>query len=381
MLSACQTGDAGTTSSTLAGPTDAEGWSRGVVDPAVFGGQGEQKIWAVVAGGPGLVAVGQDGPRAAIWASGDGASWQRVGGGTTLFPGETGAVAMGVAAGTSGLVAVGYADSSQGRDAAAWTSTDRDEWVRGDPGATGPNSTSNRAMMAVTADSSGMVAVGYEGLDAAAWTSPDGGVWSRIEGGEDAFGGQGYRLMRAVIPFAGGFVAGGFEAVSADSRAAVWASPDGITWQRVPHTESIFGGEGNQAIMALAAGGPGLVAVGYDRFEAAVWVSANGATWTRVAASGVPSADTGTRGMMSVVLSGSGLVAAGWDGLDAAVWTSPDGIAWARVPAVESVFGGQGNRLMTSIVGFSARMVAVGWEAPVSDADGAVWERAASSGS
>jgi hypothetical protein len=92
-----------------------------------------------------------------------------------------------------------------------------------------------------------------------------------------------------------GLVAVGWDWSGGDIDAAVWTSPDGVTWSRVPHDESIFGGPGFQEILSVAVGGPGLVAVGLDE--------------------------------------------AGGD-RDAVVWTSPDGITWSRVPHDESIFGG-----------------------------------------
>ena len=46
-------------------------------------------------------------------------------------------------------------------------------------------------------------------------------------------------------------------------------------WARVPHDEAIFGGDYDQVMLSVVAGGPGLVAVGYggtwDDGDAAVW--------------------------------------------------------------------------------------------------------------
>lgn len=62
----------------------------------------------------------------------------------------------------------------------------------------------------------------------------------------------------------GVIVAGpGFVAVGHDhADAAVWTSPDGTAWSRVPHNESVFGGEDAEWMASVTAGGPGLVAVG-----------------------------------------------------------------------------------------------------------------------
>jgi len=94
----------------------------------------------------------------------------------------------------------------------------------------------------------------------------------------------------------------------------MWTSPDGITWFRVPHDEAVFGGEGEQAMNSVTAGGPGLVAVGLDGSggdpHVAVWTSSDGITWSRV------THDEAVFGgvMRSVTLGGPGLVAVGFDG-------------------------------------------------------------------
>jgi hypothetical protein len=44
--------------------------------------------------------------------------------------------------------------------------------------------------------------------------------------------------------------------------AAVWTSVDGLSWSRVPHDEALFGGATLQTMESVAAGGPGVVAVG-----------------------------------------------------------------------------------------------------------------------
>jgi hypothetical protein len=98
--------------------------------------------------------------------------------------------------------------------------------------------------------------------------------------------------MTEVTATASGLVAIGFQQPGAQPSGseeaqgyvtAVWTSTDGITWTRVPHSESVFG-EGE--MLSVTAGGPGLVAVGmvgipyygpvppqYQADNAAVWVA------------------------------------------------------------------------------------------------------------
>ena len=102
--------------------TDAQSWQRVGHDATIFGDDEYQEMYSVVAGGPGLVAVGNDTGRdaAAVWTSSDGQSWQRVEHHEQTFGGDGWQKMSSVVAGGPGLVAVG---NDHGRGAAAvWTS-------------------------------------------------------------------------------------------------------------------------------------------------------------------------------------------------------------------------------------------------------------------
>jgi hypothetical protein len=202
-------------------------------------------------------------------------------------------------------------------------------------------------MLGVVTGGPGLVAVGWVGAegddDAAVWTSPDGVIWSRVPRDEAVFGGEGPQSMGAVAAGRAGFVAVGGEGVFGDSDAAVWASSDGFTWSRVvAQDRAVFGGEYDQWMNAVAASGPGFVAVGYD-----------GPSLFEVDG---PEPD--------------------WD---AAVWRSCDGVDWFRVRHDESVFGGDGDQEMNSVSVGGPGLVAVGsdgWNAAVwTSVDGVSWAR------
>ena len=124
------------------------------------------------------------------------------------------------------------------------------------------------------------------------------------------------------------------EPADVNHDAAVWTSPDGLTWSRVPHDDDVFAvsndwGDLTEVMLSVTVGGPGLVAVGFDSADqcewgAAVWTSPDGLTWSQV-----PNANTcGDRNyvyqqMLSVTDAGPSLVAVGWEwteGPGAAVW-------------------------------------------------------------
>jgi hypothetical protein len=221
-------------------------------------------------------------------------------------------------------------------------------------------------------------------LDAVVWTSVDGWTWSRVPEDEAVFGGPGFHQMFSVTVGGPGLVAvgrGGFLVDGeAEGSAAVWTSVDGLTWARVPHDEAVFGGDGDQQMFSVTVGGPGLVAVGFDgpfgasRGNAAVWTSPDGLTWARVPDDEALFGGDGRQRMLSVTAGGPGLVAVGSDGhpqyeyanrldelaADAAVWTSVDGLTWLRGPHDEAVFGGPGEQRMDSVTVGGPGLVAVG---------------------
>jgi hypothetical protein len=142
--------------------------------------------------------------------------------------------------------------------------------------------------------------------------------------------------------------------------AAVWRTADGITWDRVPHDEAVFGGEGGSLILDLEAGGPGFVAVGgtSEKGDAAIWLSEDGLVWSRVTSSAFE--DT----LMYAVAAGDeGVVAVG----NEAIWYSSDGAEWERVEPQGNV--GLLNDIQYGDLGF----VAVGWRFAYGKCDSGEW--------
>ncbi len=186
----------------------------------------------LAAGGPGVVGVGSDisdvssGPKdATSLTSADGRVW-------TVHrrdPAFTDASASAVVAGGPGVVAVGgRADGTF----AAWTSPDGTTWTSAVP-PTGSAPT-GVARDVVHAGSS-LVAVGKDGADAAVWTSADGAAWVRVPSGDALKGGA----MNRVIVAGDTLVAVG----KAGLGAAVWTSPDGVAWTRLADQDSFDGAE------------------------------------------------------------------------------------------------------------------------------------------
>ena len=196
-----------------------------------------------------------------------------------------------------------------------------------------PENFDEAAMYAVTAGGPGLVAVGVGVHDCCAESEYSAGPEQLAYEQEPSYEADGNPAADAVV----------------------WTSVDGVTWSLVPHDEEVFGGPGEQRMVSVTAGGPGLVAVGNDgaagneQANAAVWASGDGFTWTRVPDDEAVFGGRYTQRMLSVTAGGAGLVAVGSDGhpidrydielaADAAVWTSVDGVTWSRIPHEEAVF-------------------------------------------
>jgi hypothetical protein len=340
-------------------------WSRVPLDQAVFPAPGPGVYPAVsdiVAGGPGLVAVGTTGrldltdtpPRddptgwirgtidiPTVWTSPDGYTWSRVPYDEAAFGVDSGINA--VTSGGPGLVAVGGTH--------VWTSPDGYTWSRvgRDPG----------DLRGVIAGGPGLVAFGESGGTSAVWTSPDGYTWTKVPHDEDIFGRS---SMHSITQGGPGLVAVGVDETEPDGPATVfpvvWTSPDGYNWTRVPHDPSVFS-EGS-GMVDVASGTSGLVAVGFEKRDgwpvAAVWTSPHGLSWTRIPHDEAIFGST-YEDMSSVAAVGDGFVAVGgWGGLRA--WTSPDGITWTRIPHDDSVFGEDTS--MLKVITFGPGIVVLG---------------------
>ena len=276
------------------------------------------------------------------------------------------------------LIAAG----ESGQQAAVWMSADGLTWTRlaGESDLAVANGVINDLVVA----GPGLVAVGAAGteegfIDAAVWTSPDGLEWSRVPHDPDVFGGPWIGGMSAVAAGPAGLVAGGY--AQPYSQAAVWASADGLEWSLLPQDDPLFGSSTSYASVAdVTAFGGGFAAVGYvedgEIRGAAVWVSPDGFVWSRT----VLPAGPGVSLSGVTALAGS-LLAVGVDGVaaTAAVWSSSDGVEWTRVRDAD--FGGPGmfdpgRAAMWAVAATDVGVIAVGSIQESGSADGAVWRSA-----
>jgi hypothetical protein len=226
-------------------------------------------------------------------------------------------------------------------------------------------------------------------------------TWSRIPHDEAVFGGsqhpgEAFDGIFDVTAGGPGLVAVG----AADRTAAVWTSPDGYTWSRVPQDDPAFASGGDSAILSVTRGGPGLVAVGYsdevmwhpameekqggwssDELEAlgidmrpgtcSVWTSADGYTWARVDFDFDGCRGHSPGGLHHVIAGDFGLFALFFDGEGAVGWYSTDGLAWDLSEPSDFAFEGSPRVVIAGGPGF----VAVGDGLAWTSADGITWSQ------
>lgn len=370
---------AATTTTTI--PAGFE-WERIEDLDAAFGGPDTQAMHGVAFSGESFFGVGRDGDKAAIWMSEDGLTWRRVPHDEALFGGEIGSQQMWAATdGPQGVTIVGD-DFAFG---AAWliVGTSILRVPGGSDSAFGGSS--NQTVRAVAAAEPGLVAVGdsssgpigQSNRDAVVWVSSDGLVWYRVPHSEQVFGGSQSMLptdeyIRGVAAGGPGVVAVGSSGMLSATDAVVWTSSDGTTWSRVPHDEDVFGGA---EMLDVVAGGPGLVAVGRADGIAAVWTSEDGREWTKVSGEGAGFGRAERSTIYAVTTGGPGLVAIGGDATsgpsyEPVVWTSVDGITWERVPDL----GFPSGDYMSDVIGGGPGLIAVGYANAGDDKwDAAVW--------
>jgi hypothetical protein len=436
---------------TTAGPVETTAaaapvptWTRVAHDETVFGdGSTGVSINDLTLGNNGLVAVGtiewQDGSsQGAAWVSADGDSWLRVPHEDALFGSRYGYTTLNdVVEFPGGYIAAGCNQEKPhllySNDGQSWSVIDLGDdlfaeptyedllagWAQRDAAF----DTGTRGLgwfisgLAVADDQ--IVAVGSAGFGggspvpglfdggrfAAVWTSTNGTDWTRVAHDEAVFGGleDGVQSMIAVAATSHGFVAIGADGSGSDFDAAVWLSPDGTEWQRVPHDEAVLGGDapdGNrldQKMVDLVTMGDGVLVVGtetsgpqipedlsQDDADLAVWLSPDGTTWQRLPDDETFLGGSADQNVCCVTQLAEGFMAVGsersntpnWDplGYEAVVWTSGDGVEWSR--SLVGEFGP--GSFMRAVLSTGARTVAVGGinnEDPLGAGTAAAWIR------
>jgi hypothetical protein len=290
----------------------------GVVGPAPVGGatQSPDTLRAAAALPSGdLVAVGvtlDQLPRA--WVRRGGA-WSAV----AAPPADQFATPADVAATPTGAVAVGWTGVGTHRRAAVWTTRDGTSWRLLDPAGdfTAGGGVTELTAVAVTADHR-LLAIGRDyatdptGGDAAVFTSPDGVGWTRVPA--TGLSGPGPQDVRRLTRTADGrLVAVGSALSGAHQAPAVWTSADGVAWQ----SADILPDDGSAALQAITqqpdgslltcgtSGSPSSTAV-------ACWTQRDPRqAWQRLTVTAAQGGDAGAVYLYDLVRTPAGLVAVG----------------------------------------------------------------------
>ena len=193
-------------------------------------------------------------------------------------------------------------------------------------------------MRAAAALSSGaLVAVGVT-LDQAprAWVKQGGGAWSAVA----APPADQFATLADVAATPSGAVAVGWTGSGAQRRAAVWTTHDGTSWKLLGPAGDFTPGSGVTELTAVTVTADHhLLAVGQDRKsdptdgDAAVFTSPDGTAWTRVPATGL--SGPGPQDVRRLTRTADGRLLAVGSALSGAhqapaLWTSPDGVAWQQ---------------------------------------------------
>ena len=281
----------------------------------------------------------------------------------------------------SGIVLVGSDESEGDFDAAVWVSSgDPGVWSRSDPLSAGLRKQQDQFIRAVAVIKPRLIAVGSGGDDAGVWRSENGNKWVFLQGGVPTEAGK---QQMATLVRSQPIVAGGYSDVDGDRDAAIWISRDGGFWRRILGDEDL-GGPASQQINSMTLGGPGFVAVGEetigDDTNAVVWTSSDGREWERVADPSSVFGGEGDQRMFAVASSALGLVAAGADDdgldVDGAVWTSLDGTTWQRLPKdspAMSALTDIGDQDIKVLIPVESGFLALGAERGATDYDADAW--------
>ena len=318
--------------------TDGIRWQR-LDDRGVFGGQGSQLINAVAAGPRGVVAVGREEIGGeinyAVWYAGNGVDWSRVP--ADVQPGAQ--EMLGVAALDNGFLAVGREETDTEIRGAVWYSPNGVEWERRPHdevvfggAARYVGFTDVVQVGGVLMMSGNIEPLGANDVDGAIWVSNDSGTtWVELPDPGQVLGDEEdtrYQLLAGVAGRELQFILVGSEADiegKAFVNVVIWHSSDGVNWQRVYQHKPEFQ---NQWLEEIVIADFGWFAVGTESFgdqgQAAVWLSPDGLTWSQVALSERVFGGAGVQAMLAITAGGPGLVAAGYStessDQDAAIW-------------------------------------------------------------
>ncbi len=175
-----------------------------------------------------------------------------------------------------------------------------------------------------------------------------------------------------LIAYRGGYLALGFinggccdGGFTTDTRAVVWTSPDGASWQLEPNVPAFALGH----MVAAATDGHRIVVVGFRMVESVAtpgFVEPRGAAWTSTDGSTWVAQDDGLPQLNSVVFWKGRFVATGNSDAGPEIWSTTDGTSWAAEAQASTLGPGRVIALHVTSVG----LVAIGFAEGLPAADG-----------
>ncbi len=239
---------------------DGKAWRPG---PALEVPEGHYYLapHAVAAGSAGYVLAGEDQTGAgivpALWFSPDLKRFTRVG---KLPAGGAGVRIHDVAATSSGFIAVGGTGPAERESGVVWVSANGSTWSA--KSRIVPEDARSAGLRHVVARDDRIIAVGTALTDdgtrpfsAVSRDNGDSWEYSWLPADENA-------VVLDLSAAQGGIVAVGSHGPSNEGDSSVWASADGLTWQRHTLTEDGLGGPGAQWLAAVTISGQRVIALG-----------------------------------------------------------------------------------------------------------------------
>jgi hypothetical protein len=291
-------------------------------------------IGSLTAAGPGLlfasgyVSRGEGLVDGAIWASRDGRAWTRL----TDRKGFEDAAVGEITRGSDGtFLAVGSTCYYECAGVRMWQSADGAAW------SAVAHDLPDSSFVTVIPGGPRWIAVGEMGLPdgtLAAWASPDDKTWLQATG----MGAQ-PGVIRGLVATADGFLAAGSVFPDVRSEPAVWTSPDGAEWTRLPLADGPQG-LGIDALTQLDG-----VLTAFVRTESGIepWTSQDGRSWVKASDAAAVFAIGHTRSVrMSIVVAGGpglivfGVADTGENSAPIGSWLSADGFKWQAADDVSA---------------------------------------------
>lgn len=147
----------------------------------------------------------------------------------------------------------------------------------------------------------------------AVWASLDGMNWERVPDEDSVLTGGGRKEIQDVVWTGSRFVAVGVDRAGGDADVAIWISSDGLSWQRTRQPGNGLGGRRSQEAWRLGIGPAGVIAIGSSEQPAgrghsvpAAWFSRDGVSWSAILLGGPPGASHGQR-LLDIVMNRPGV--------------------------------------------------------------------------